>query len=65
MTIQSRRMYTGDEVDAMLAEVTQQRDELASRALAVRGVCARAQHRVGEFAVAYVVDVLDALDGVS
>lgn len=64
MTVQSR-IYIGDEVEQMLAEVTRQRDELAARALAVRGVCFRAQHRVGEFTVVYVVDVLDALGGVS
>lgn len=62
MTVQSR-IYTGDEVDAMLADVTRQRDLLAERALAVRGVCARAQNHIGEFAVVYVADVLDALDG--
>lgn len=64
MTVQ-RRIYTGDEVDAMLADLTRQRDELAERALAVRGVCRRAQNRIGEFAVVYVVDVLGVLDGVA
>lgn len=64
MTVQSR-IYTGDEVDAMLAEVTRQRDRLTERALAVRGVCARAQNRIGELPAVYVVDVLDALDGVA
>ena len=65
MTVQSRRMYTGDEVDFMLAQVTQERDRLAERALAVRGVCCRAQNRIGEFGVVYVVDIFDALDGVA
>jgi hypothetical protein len=65
MTVQSRRMYTGDEVDHMLAAVTQERNRLAEQALAVRGVCARAQHRIGGFGVVFVVDVLDALDGVA
>jgi hypothetical protein len=65
MTVQSRRTYTGDEVEHMLAAVTRERDRLAERALAVRGVCLRAQNRIGEFGVVYVVDVLGALDGVS
>lgn len=64
MTVQSRT-YTGDEVDFMLAALTAERDRLAERAFAVRGVCNRAQNRIGEFGVVYVVDVLGALDGVS
>lgn len=63
MTVQSRR-YTGDEVDDMLAQLVRERDELAARALAARGVCLRTRNRIGEFGVVYVVDVLDALDGV-